>query len=77
MDLNQFLTTLVLLSTLFVIGVFSYVGILLIWNLKSIKRILTQVEKTEELIKSVKDLATIGFAKLANSFSNNKKKLKN
>lgn len=77
MDLNQILTTIVLLATLFAIGVFSYVGILLILNLKSIRRILDSVEKTEKLIKSIKELVTAGFVRLADSFSHKKKKLKN
>lgn len=76
MDLNQILTTIVLLATLFIIGVFSYVGILLILNLKSIKRILDNVERTEELIKSIKELVTAGFVRLGEYFSHKKKKLK-
>lgn len=76
MDLNYILTTIVLFATLVIIGVFIYVGILLINNLKSLQRILDNIERTEELIKSIKDVVTIGFMRLAESFSPKKKKLK-
>lgn len=76
MDINYVLTAIVLIATIVIIGVFIYVGILLINNLKSFQRILDNIERTEELIKSIKDIVTIGFMRLADSFSPKKKKIK-
>ncbi|MCX7928223.1 MAG: hypothetical protein N2558_00870 [Patescibacteria group bacterium] len=72
MDLNQFLITLILFFLLLALVIFCYAGILLIDNLRLVKRILSKLEKTEELIVSFKDLISTMLVKMSKFFSNKK-----